>query len=154
MITFFYIFTGAFLLFILFSILRSNSNTDKSALLFIKEVSHIIEGEVLERRIVDYKLSISGSYKGKKIQCKYIRSGGEAREFPIIQFELKPFSIPKIKRNFFNRQTKITDEVILKNGVLIYKHVLSSHLFSVNELFDKIFDRLVQAEECLQQKKE
>lgn len=67
----------------------------------MEEVGNIIGGRISEYKFADYRLSVSGTYKGKEIHCKYIRKGGEANTFPTILFGLKPLSVPKLKKDSY-----------------------------------------------------
>ncbi len=150
----FYIFLVIILCFIfsgLFYILKTMARSDKSALVFMEGLRNVVGGNISESKLFDYKLSLTGTYQGREIQCKYRRSAANADISPTILFGLRPLVAPQI-RTFPFRYPKITETVILKRGLLVYEHNLTSPREPTEELVSEIFGQLVLAEEALEKK--
>jgi hypothetical protein len=131
----------------MFLIIKSQTDSDKLALKFMEEIRNIIGGTISEYKILFYQLKIEGTYKNRQVECEYRRypRSSSPNPLPKIRFNLRPLEAFQI-RYFPFFYPKITHNITLRKGALVYKYTVAYSSKPVQEVITNILDELVQAE--------
>jgi hypothetical protein len=131
----------------MFLIIKAQADSDKSALKFMEEIRKIIGGTISEYKILFYQLKIEGTYKNRQVECEYRRYPRSSRPNPLpeICFNFRLLKALQI-RHFPFFYPKITHNITLRKGALVYKYTVAYSPKPAQEVITNILDELVQAE--------
>lgn len=127
------------------SIINSQACYDKAAMEFMEEIRKIVGGTISEYKILSYRLSICGTYEGRRVDCLYRRYPRESLPSPQLSIALTPLTALKVKHFPFVFPT-VAQGITLRKGVLVCKQDVIQYPKLALKDMAAILDRLVEAE--------
>lgn len=129
------------------AIINSQAVYDRAAMVFMEELRTIVGGTVSEHKILSYRLSVCGTYEGRRVDGLYRRYPRESLPLQV-SIALTPLTALKVKHFPFVCPT-VVHGITLRKGVLVYKcDVIQHPKLSLKDMV-AILDRLVEAERNL-----